>query len=57
VSFAEFIHMGGYAGYVWGSYGLGLLIFVLVGWSARRNYIEALASARRKLQAAATSKT
>ncbi len=29
-SFSNFIHMGGYAGYVWTSYGIALVIFV---WS------------------------
>ncbi len=28
MSFAEFLHMGGYAPYVWGSYGLALLVLV-----------------------------
>lgn len=29
-SFSDFIHMGGYAGYVWSSYGIALVVFV---WS------------------------
>ncbi len=28
-SFNTFIHMGGYASYVWSSYGIALLAFVL----------------------------
>jgi heme exporter protein D len=27
-SWSEFIHMGGYAWYVWPSYALGLIVFV-----------------------------
>jgi heme exporter protein D len=29
VSVAEFFNMGGYAFYVWGSYGVALLVFVV----------------------------
>lgn len=29
-SFSDFIHMGGYAGYVWSSYGIALVFFA---WS------------------------
>ncbi len=28
-AFITFIHMGGYAGYVWSSYGIALVIFVM----------------------------
>lgn len=28
-SFSQFLHMGGYAFYVWGSYGLTLILLVL----------------------------
>lgn len=36
----EFWSMGGYAAYVWGSYGAGLAVFawnVLVPWRVRRS--------------------
>jgi heme exporter protein D len=29
MNWTEFFHMGGYAFYVWGSYGLAALIFVI----------------------------
>ena len=33
----EFLHMGGYAGFVWTSYGLTTLVLVLNWVSARRS--------------------
>jgi heme exporter protein D len=33
----DFLHMGGYAGYVWTSYGLTTLVLVLNWVSARRS--------------------
>ena len=32
---SAFVDMGGYAFYVWGSYALGLGVFLWNGWSAR----------------------
>lgn len=34
-SWSEFIHMGGYAGYVWGSLGIMALIMVAEVWQIR----------------------
>jgi heme exporter protein D len=34
-SFAEFLDMGGYALYVWGSYGVTALVLVVELWSLR----------------------
>jgi heme exporter protein D len=36
MSFGEFLHMGGYAGYVWTSYGLTALVLAINWVSARR---------------------
>jgi heme exporter protein CcmD len=44
----EFLHMGGYARFVWPAYGFGLLVIVWNIWSALRLQRTALASARRR---------
>jgi heme exporter protein D len=43
-----FLHMGGYAQYVWPAYGLTAAILVWNWWSARRSEAEAQVSARRR---------
>jgi len=45
----DFLHMGGYAPYVWSSYGLGLAIVVWNIWSARRLHADARERALRRL--------
>jgi heme exporter protein CcmD len=46
----EFLHMGGYARFVWPSYALTLAIVVLnIEW-ARRSLARARAEARRRLR-------
>jgi heme exporter protein D len=35
-SFDDFLHMGGYGLYVWGSYGVTLAVMVVEGVMARR---------------------
>ncbi len=40
MSLRDFLHMGGYAGYVWTSYGLTTLVLVLNWTSARRSEVE-----------------
>jgi heme exporter protein D len=40
MSLRDFLHMGGYAGYVWTSYGLTTLVLVLNWTSARRSEAE-----------------
>ena len=35
-NFSEFVHMGGYGLYVWGSYGVTLLLMTLEPWAAAR---------------------
>ncbi len=34
---SEFFHMGGYALYVWSSYGLTAVIMIALYWSAKRD--------------------
>jgi heme exporter protein D len=42
-SFEEFIHMGGYGLYVWGSYGLTLLLMLVEPLLAKRRQNRAFA--------------
>ena len=37
----NFLHMGGYAGYVWTAYGLTALVLLWNWWAARRSEAEA----------------
>lgn len=53
MSFAEFIHMSGYAKFVWSAYGVALLVLVLnVAFAMRK-----LNRARKKLSSDRTGKT
>jgi heme exporter protein D len=47
----EFLSMGGYASYVWTSYGLTALILVWNSWAARRSEAEQQLSAQRRSSA------
>jgi heme exporter protein D len=42
-SFDEFIHMGGYGLYVWGSYGVTLLLMLVEPMLAKRRHQQARA--------------
>jgi heme exporter protein D len=42
-SFEEFVHMGGYGLYVWGSYGATLAVMLVEPWLAARRRRRALA--------------
>jgi heme exporter protein D len=44
----KFFEMGGYAGYVWTSYGLTALILIWNWWAARRSETEAQTAAKRR---------
>jgi heme exporter protein CcmD len=44
----KFFEMGGYAGYVWTSYGLTALVLLWNWWAARRSETEAQIAARRR---------
>lgn len=46
----EFLHMGGYAAYVWPAYGITLLVFVANIWSARRLKALKLEQVRRSME-------
>lgn len=51
----DFLHMGGYAAFVWPSYALTLaVIFLNVFW-ARRSLVRASAEARRRIATKASS--
>jgi heme exporter protein D len=43
-SFSEFVHMGGYGLYVWGSYGLTLVLMLVEPMLAARRQRRALAT-------------
>jgi heme exporter protein CcmD len=45
----EFLHMSGYAGFVWTSYGLTAVVLLANWWTARRSEAEQIASARRRM--------
>jgi heme exporter protein D len=45
-SFSEFVQMGGYGLYVWGSYGVTLLLMTLEPWAAVRRRRQALQAVR-----------
>ncbi len=45
-NFSEFVHMGGYGLYVWGSYGVALLLMTLEPWAAARRRRQALEAVR-----------
>ena len=46
---SEFLHMSGYAVYVWTSYAIGVGSLLLNVWWARRNLAQARLAARRRL--------
>ncbi len=45
-SFEHFVHMGGYGLYVWGSYGMTLLVLFAEALAARHRRRQAFAAAR-----------
>jgi heme exporter protein CcmD len=51
MSLRDFLHMGGYAGYVWSAYGLTTLVLVLNWTSARRSESEQQLLALRRVTA------
>jgi heme exporter protein D len=53
----DFFHMGGYAGYVWTSYGLATLVLVLNWTSARRSEAEQRLLALRRMAADKENRT
>ncbi len=50
-SFSDFIAMGGYGFYVWGSFGMTALIMAIEPIVARRNRIATITRLQRQLRA------
>lgn len=50
MSLAEFLDMGGYAAYLWPSFGLTIAVLIWNIYSARRAHAEARRAAARRLQ-------
>jgi heme exporter protein D len=46
-SMSDFLHMGGYGSYVWGSYGMCAALICAELWSARARRRRAVAEVRR----------
>ena len=52
-SFSDFLHMGGYGFYVWGSFAVTVLIMAIEPIVAARNQKSTIARLRRQLRAEA----
>jgi heme exporter protein D len=52
MSLREFVHMGGYAAFVWPSYALAVIVIQANISAARRSLREAQRLARRRIQSA-----
>jgi heme exporter protein D len=50
MTFAEFIHMGGYAFYIWGSYALGLVVFAVLFISVKQQHNRLIKQLSRELK-------
>ncbi len=48
---SDFLYMGGYAGYVWGSFGLTAAVLLINLASARRQFKQRLAFVRQRMAA------
>lgn len=53
MNLSEFLHMGGYAPYVWSCYGLTALVLIGMEWAGRRQLQVAQEQARRRARMAA----
>ena len=49
MSLGEFLHMDGYAGYVWSCYGLTAVVLIAMEWVSRRNLKAAQRNALRRV--------
>ena len=47
---SEFFAMGGYAGYVWSSFGITLVVLAGNFWLARRRHTQVIGQLRRQAQ-------
>ncbi|HKE93107.1 MAG TPA: heme exporter protein CcmD [Povalibacter sp.] len=52
MSLSEFIHMGGYAPYIWSCYSLTAVVLLGMEWASRRDLRSAQTQARRRAQMA-----
>jgi len=52
MSLSEFLHMGGYGGYVWSCYALTAAVLIGNAWAARRQLAAQRRSAERRIRAA-----
>jgi heme exporter protein D len=50
MNLSEFLHMGGYAPYVWSCYGLTAIVLVGMEWAGRRQLQLAREKARRRAE-------
>lgn len=50
MTLGEFLHMDGYAAYVWSCYGLTAVVLVVMEWMSRRNLKAAQRNALRRVQ-------
>jgi heme exporter protein CcmD len=48
MNLADFLHMGGYGGYVWSCYGLTAVALIAIEWGGKRRLARALKSAERR---------
>lgn len=53
MNLTEFLHMGGYAPYVWSCYGLTAIVLIGMEWAGRRQLRLAQEKARRRVAVAA----
>ncbi|MDR3054948.1 MAG: heme exporter protein CcmD [Zoogloeaceae bacterium] len=56
-SFSDFLHMGGYGLYVWGSFGMTALLMVAEPWLAARQHRRIVTRLARQLRAEAKTET
>ena len=57
MNLADFLHMGGYGGYVWPCYGLTVAALIAIEWSSQRRLSRARKSAERRALIAAGSRS
>ena len=50
MSLSEFLHMDGYAGYVWSCYGLTAAVLIAMEWMSRRDLQAAQRNALRRVE-------
>ena len=54
MNLADFVHMGGYAGYVWSCFGMAAAVLIGIEWSSQRRLARARKSAERRVAIAAS---